>query len=539
MKALGNRLHPDHGTVVVNLHSDDDQQEGGVMGKHVSDVCRSYKDAVLGNEGRGIVYTVSVPWVCNSCLIVGRGFGGSGEMCGGLDLSLNSVMSHSIVVEQLLGLPFSCMEYIKRGFRQVKTGGVASMDMNYDCVEEETEPKVDDDHDKYLLHCLEVLHNYSSMRNPRWNSSRTRISPVDSSACVALNEGSKNSSSSSQLRCSSSSSYMLLSSGVSRHRRAGSVSSVKSSFSDAPRLPRSTASSSSLRGRMRCIRKDDGLPHHVFDVEEDEREMRYYYGARASKVESFDDEYVYTFYSAKRGGNKRDYCDASKTIATMRVSTSDIASCSGTKKAVETKFTLYSFCENHGDDDELNNADPVRSSKPRRSRSRSRSLSRTWESPAEIRYCSGHEVAAIVLKQVRRDEHVGGWGFKFLERGESSSSTTMNVLIPAGVHGGTTMRRSGVRGPSSLIERWNSGGVCDCGGWDVGCPLTVLETPSAECLPIDLFTQGSRGDSPAFSMANVCDAATYSIHFRPTLSYLQCFAIAAAVFHCNQKPRTT
>ena len=54
-------------------------------------------------------------------------------------------------------------------------------------------------------------------------------------------------------------------------------------------------------------------------------------------------------------------------------------------------------------------------------------------------------------------------------------STSTSILIPAGLHGGPRTRNGG---PSSLIDRWRSGGHCDCGGWDEGCPLTVLERRS-------------------------------------------------------------
>ncbi|RRT47041.1 hypothetical protein B296_00027560 [Ensete ventricosum] len=43
------------------------------------------------------------------------------------------------------------------------------------------------------------------------------------------------------------------------------------------------------------------------------------------------------------------------------------------------------------------------------------------------------------------------------------------IVLPGGTHGSSTDGK-----PPSLIERWRSGGVCDCGGWDEGCRLTVL-----------------------------------------------------------------
>jgi hypothetical protein len=55
----------------------------------------------------------------------------------------------------------------------------------------------------------------------------------------------------------------------------------------------------------------------------------------------------------------------------------------------------------------------------------------------------------------------------FLKKGENDSST---VILPGGVHGSPNKGE-----PSSLIHRWKTGGSCDCGGWDIGCKLLVLQ----------------------------------------------------------------
>ncbi|XVE59351.1 hypothetical protein DITRI_Ditri05aG0039400 [Diplodiscus trichospermus] len=47
------------------------------------------------------------------------------------------------------------------------------------------------------------------------------------------------------------------------------------------------------------------------------------------------------------------------------------------------------------------------------------------------------------------------------------------VILPSGVH---SLPNRGE--PSSLIQRWKSGGACDCGGWDLGCKLRVLSNKS-------------------------------------------------------------
>ncbi|PKA56425.1 hypothetical protein AXF42_Ash014928 [Apostasia shenzhenica] len=47
------------------------------------------------------------------------------------------------------------------------------------------------------------------------------------------------------------------------------------------------------------------------------------------------------------------------------------------------------------------------------------------------------------------------------------------AILPSGVHG-----CSDTEEPSKLFERWESGGSCDCGGWDEGCTLTILTNSS-------------------------------------------------------------
>lgn len=114
LKALGERLHPDHGTVVVNLHSDMDIVDECIlpMGKYVSQVCKAYKKVLLDDVGGvcGSAFTVHVPWVCNTSLVVSRGFRNSAQ-----DIVLNDLISKSLEVENTLNLSFSCLQYIKTG----------------------------------------------------------------------------------------------------------------------------------------------------------------------------------------------------------------------------------------------------------------------------------------------------------------------------------------------------------------------------------------------------------------------------------------
>ncbi|KAM1216500.1 hypothetical protein ACFX2I_012737 [Malus domestica] len=116
----------DHGTVVVNLHSDSDildpdgsapsvLQQTLPMGKYVLRVCRAYKNVVVGGKDSGLGFTVSVPWVCNSSLVVCRGFRVKGGDSNS-DVIMDALISKCFELENVLNLPFSCFEYIKRGF---------------------------------------------------------------------------------------------------------------------------------------------------------------------------------------------------------------------------------------------------------------------------------------------------------------------------------------------------------------------------------------------------------------------------------------
>lgn len=127
LDALSKRVHPKHGTVVVNLHSDSNilNPDGSVpsvlehvlpMGKYVFRIGRAYKDVLVGDEkSSGLGFTVAVPWVCNTSLVVCKGFQMNCEYLN-RDSIMNTLISKSLEVEHLLKLPFSCLEYIKRGF---------------------------------------------------------------------------------------------------------------------------------------------------------------------------------------------------------------------------------------------------------------------------------------------------------------------------------------------------------------------------------------------------------------------------------------
>lgn len=114
---------------------------------------------------------------------------------------------------------------------------------------------------------------------------------------------------------------------------------------------------------------------------------------------------------------------------------------------------------------------------------------------------------------------------------------TVQAVIPTGNHG---FPDCDSRGPSSLLERWRSGGGCDCGGWDMACPLTVLGNPKIQVTedqslvdnqePLQLFLQGAKEITPALTMKFV-EEGNYAIDFHAHLSSLQAFFISVAMLH--------
>ncbi|CAN1329135.1 hypothetical protein LINPERPRIM_LOCUS34580 [Linum perenne] len=134
-------------------------------------------------------------------------------------------------------------------------------------------------------------------------------------------------------------------------------------------------------------------------------------------------------------------------------------------------------------------------------------------------YEPNDELAAIVQK-----------GFT-----SASSLISTTAILPSGVH---SVPAKG--GPSSLLQRWRSGGSCDCGGWDLGCNLQILSNPNqlhrkpASSEPrstadaFQLIPQGGEGENQSmFSLAPFKDGIQ-SVEFHSSLSTLQAFSLCIA-----------
>ncbi|KAL1828378.1 hypothetical protein DCAR_0207584 [Daucus carota subsp. sativus] len=175
-----------------------------------------------------------------------------------------------------------------------------------------------------------------------------------------------------------------------------------------------------------------------------------------------------------------------------------------------------------------------------------------WE-PADLH--PNNEIAAIViqvplekresLKEKRRNQksnqsYINLHDFEGLDqRTNCLSQTKVNVVTSSGNHGLPTAE---CPGPSRLLDRWKSGGGCDCGGWDMGCPLVTFDnsnrcpedhSPINNQQPWKLYIQGGKEKSPAFRMTGTKEGE-YEVDFHAQLSTLQAFSICVSILHSTE-----
>ncbi|CAA2941902.1 Hypothetical predicted protein [Olea europaea subsp. europaea] len=124
---------------------------------------------------------------------------------------------------------------------------------------------------------------------------------------------------------------------------------------------------------------------------------------------------------------------------------------------------------------------------------------------------------------------------------DDGNSNSTVVILPSGCHG------IPIKGaPSSLINRWESGGSCDCGGWDVGCKLRILTNckknskileasmPSSAIDHVKLYLQnGARESKSVFSLKPL-ENGFYSVKFDASISLLETFSTCVAVITCQK-----
>ncbi|CAH1451409.1 unnamed protein product [Lactuca virosa] len=138
------------------------------------------------------------------------------------------------------------------------------------------------------------------------------------------------------------------------------------------------------------------------------------------------------------------------------------------------------------------------------------------------------ETAAIVLQFPLKNKEGDMRNHDLVE---TSTPTRVNVVIPSGNHGLPLPGGEGEArgGASRLLDRWRMGGGCDCGGWDMGCPLVVFGNHHVKT-DVEIFFKGSKEKMPGLTM-KLTEEGQYVVDFHAQLSSLQAFSICVAMLH--------
>ncbi|KAL0710648.1 hypothetical protein Bca4012_017626 [Brassica carinata] len=349
-----------------------------------------------------------------------------------------------------------------------------------------------------------------------------------------------------------------------------STNSVSSSSSSSEQSSSCWSPSSTVsQGTLQFTMKDNKTPHFVYSLD-DQKEI--YVASLSNSSFGFDRSSLdYSYLIHLKKGHRSE---PQHLVGKLKVSTSFPVS-STNERIVERQFVLFSSGVNpqipsHNDIKKSRRLSKkvVDALKSTTRAARQRSVSRfsrassvadsySWEpfqepdhdleepvSLLDDNLPSNLETTAVVVReQYEEEKGGGGWGMKFLKKtpltrtSHAKHSTSIDVVIPSGIHGGPR-RRNG--GPSSLVERWKSGGSCDCSGWDLGCPLTVFKGQAREdqsegqCNLFELFSEGSKQGIPGLRIMSV-RGGLYFVQFQAKMSILQSFSIALAYIHSQSQ----
>ncbi|KAL5098844.1 hypothetical protein RYX36_003171 [Vicia faba] len=288
-----------------------------------------------------------------------------------------------------------------------------------------------------------------------------------------------------------------------------------------------------LHGNLK-LKNKQGLPYFEFKV----NSPKPVFVAKTWRVGTSAFNWVYTFHSFDNrkksnyaGLLKSQRCDKdSSMIAQMLVSYTLCSELEGEVfgNYMVAEFVLYDFTNSR------------KSASPKKPSCSKQDTSKTLNA-------TNLESAAIVLRipfhkreslKYKREDRIDGKAFS-KPSDISSVIEQVKVVLPIGNHGLPSDEREG---PSSLLDRWRHGGGCDCGGWDMACPLIVLGNPGIQFhedihlvekyQPFELFSQpqGSKESSPTFGMKLV-EEGQYAVDFHAKLSPLQAFSICVAILH--------
>lgn len=244
---------------------------------------------------------------------------------------------------------------------------------------------------------------------------------------------------------------------ILKHKASNIHHSAECSPARSMNLPAEKGKESSIQAFLQLTIKN-GLPLFKFVINSERKVL-------AATMKSLEKDGVgcyFTFYLVneikKKGGkwvnhwNKEKNCGYEyKVVGQMKISSSRITESSDQTKCVEKDYVLFSVDVDQGPPD----------------------------------FTKSKELAAVVMETPCEDaSHEGLYSDNLQKMGclkcledeicfcssqEIDIPGRITVILPGGVHSSPSKGE-----PSPLIHRWKMGGICDCGGWDVGCKLLGL-----------------------------------------------------------------
>ncbi|KAK4338420.1 hypothetical protein RND71_042907 [Anisodus tanguticus] len=314
-----------------------------------------------------------------------------------------------------------------------------------------------------------------------------------------------------------------------------------------------------LHGFLRADKKN-GLPFFEFSVKSPEDS----FVAKSWKVDNTLN-WVYTFHSLhhKRKSNasgwgKKDSVREPLLVGQMQVSCylcTDIENAGNCDNSMVTEFVLYDTAHSGKRVSSQDSccSSPDVTNAPKASDEKSSGANCETE---EVQLQSQVEIAVIAIEvpfekreslkfrsgDSKADQRLPNLlDLSVVEQRIGPKDTVgpakVNVVIPSGHHG---LPITESPGPSPLLDRWRMGGGCDCGGWDMACPLHIFgnqniciddNRPLVESQqPLELFIQGRKDKAPALTMT-LKEDGHYSVDFHAQLSALQAFSICVSILH--------
>ncbi|KAG9158204.1 hypothetical protein Leryth_000359 [Lithospermum erythrorhizon] len=314
-------------------------------------------------------------------------------------------------------------------------------------------------------------------------------------------------------------------------------SDLKTSRSGDAEVPHCSSKSPTVRALLQVAVRN-GFPLFTFAVDNKNDILAATMRKSSSGKEEFS--YIYSFFTVqemkKKSGNwinhgRKDNGNnfVHNIVAQMKVTSASKQNL--LDQSILKEYVLFSYDAKQAETSDLEQNEELAAVVVKLSKKSSRCLCQNWQGYENFDDSASKLKQTHPLSSFKRNSDSGN-----MEGNRTEDQLTMTVLLPGGHHG------QPIKGePSTLVKRWQSGGACDCGGWDLGCRMRVLtdnvqfHQRSSSAKPhhtsklLELFSQGEGQDQkPVFSLAPFKDGI-YAVEFNSSIEILQAFSISLSI----------